>query len=241
VNGINVAIPKIIHRTVPDKTTALMDFCWESVIRHTPDYVHMTHLDGDKYELVADVLPLCEQGAVKADLIRLEVLYQHGGVYLDSDVELFRSLDPLLSNKLFVCAEHDKFLINAIIGCEPKDPLILELLNAQAKIVRDGKMKYPYLIKGEDGQKYAFGPYVFTQVLTGKDSVTVLPARDFLTSAPDEENKDLESTAYGKHHYAGSWMYGQSGFKNSAGIKLKHWLRSVKHQIALRITPGRFR
>lgn len=36
--------------------------------------------------------------AFVSDVIRLKVLYEYGGIYLDTDVELYESLDDLLKN-----------------------------------------------------------------------------------------------------------------------------------------------
>ncbi|MCQ2562710.1 MAG: hypothetical protein MJ158_03815 [Alphaproteobacteria bacterium] len=40
--------------------------------------------------------------AYVADYIRIKVLYEHGGIYFDTDVSVVKSLTPLLKNKCFV-------------------------------------------------------------------------------------------------------------------------------------------
>jgi mannosyltransferase OCH1-like enzyme len=35
------------------------------------------------------------------DLMRYEIIYQHGGIYLDKNVELFKSLDHLTNFRFF--------------------------------------------------------------------------------------------------------------------------------------------
>ena len=42
-----------------------------------------------------------EKWAFVSDYVRLWVLYNEGGIYLDSDVEIIKSLDELLYNKVF--------------------------------------------------------------------------------------------------------------------------------------------
>ena len=48
--------------------------------------------------------------AQKADILRLEILYQFGGIYLDTDVEPVKSIAPLywFSSSMLVCHENDK-------------------------------------------------------------------------------------------------------------------------------------
>jgi mannosyltransferase OCH1-like enzyme len=66
--------------------------------------------------------------AFAADYIRLYALYNYGGIYLDSDVELIRSFDSLLHNKSFIGRETSGDLEAAVIGSIPKIPWIEELL-----------------------------------------------------------------------------------------------------------------
>ena len=40
--------------------------------------------------------------AFVSDYARLDIIYNEGGIYLDTDVELIRSLDTLLSNNSFI-------------------------------------------------------------------------------------------------------------------------------------------
>lgn len=40
-----------------------------------------------------------------SDYARLDIIYNEGGIYLDTDVELIRSLDTLLSNNSFMGME----------------------------------------------------------------------------------------------------------------------------------------
>ena len=40
--------------------------------------------------------------AFVSDFARLKVIYDHGGIYLDTDVELLKPLDPLLENGGFM-------------------------------------------------------------------------------------------------------------------------------------------
>ena len=45
--------------------------------------------------------------ARKSDLLRLQVLYNHGGVYLDTDMECIKPIDELLNGYRFVMCSID--------------------------------------------------------------------------------------------------------------------------------------
>lgn len=56
--------------------------------------------------------------AFAADYIRFYALYNYGGIYLDSDVEVLRSFDPLLGLPYFAGAETAGTIEAAVLGAE---------------------------------------------------------------------------------------------------------------------------
>ena len=81
---------------------------------HSCAYVEEAYAKG-KYAFVADV-------------VRLDMLVRHGGVYLDSDVELLRPLDALLDCGLFLGYESKHYFSTATIGALPGNKLLQSLL-----------------------------------------------------------------------------------------------------------------
>ncbi|MGN0870349.1 MAG: glycosyltransferase family 32 protein [Victivallales bacterium] len=53
--------------------------------------------------------------AFLSDLVRLLVVFKHGGIYLDTDVEVVKSLEPMLEYQAFFGFENNEF-INTGIG-----------------------------------------------------------------------------------------------------------------------------
>ncbi|KAJ3316848.1 hypothetical protein HDU76_001513 [Blyttiomyces sp. JEL0837] len=53
--------------------------------------------------------------AHKADVVRLQILMEYGGIYLDSDVFVYRNLDPLLHHDFVIGKEEDIGAANAVI------------------------------------------------------------------------------------------------------------------------------
>lgn len=68
--------------------------------------------------------------AAQADLLRLEVLYQFGGIYSDCDIEYFKPMEFLKLNphKLTVVEEKGIILNNAFLAAPPKHPVVKELI-----------------------------------------------------------------------------------------------------------------
>jgi hypothetical protein len=63
------------------------------------------------------------------DYVRLKVLYEYGGIYMDTDVEVCKPLDPFLNNKAFSGFENNISIPTGIMGAEKGHPFFKQLLN----------------------------------------------------------------------------------------------------------------
>ena len=71
-----------------------------------------------------------KEWAFLSDYVRLKVLYEYGGIYLDTDVEIRKNFDEkFLENKVFLSFMFNCNLSTAIIGSEPNNKIIKELLD----------------------------------------------------------------------------------------------------------------
>ena len=68
------------------------------------------------------------QYAYASDVARLLVLRDHGGLYLDTDVRMKKSLAPFFDRRTLWSFEYDHFLSTAIMGSVAGHPLITALL-----------------------------------------------------------------------------------------------------------------
>ena len=66
--------------------------------------------------------------AYLSDYVRLQALYEHGGVYLDTDVELLQPIDELADGALHMGYMHNCALGTAVIISPPRHPVIRHLL-----------------------------------------------------------------------------------------------------------------
>lgn len=80
------------------------------------------HLLKQVAQLVGDEQRL----ACASDIIRLELVARFGGVYLDTDVECFAPIDPVLEGvRLFNCDEHGPHFGNYCFGAVPLHPAMV--------------------------------------------------------------------------------------------------------------------
>ena len=67
--------------------------------------------------------------AFVADYCRLWVLYNYGGIYLDTDMEILHDLTPFTCNEAFTGVEDSENIAFGIWGCKPGDQFIKEILD----------------------------------------------------------------------------------------------------------------
>jgi mannosyltransferase OCH1-like enzyme len=67
--------------------------------------------------------------AYVSDFFRLKALYDNGGIYLDTDVKIFKDFEPFLNERMFLGFMFDCTLGTAVIGAEKHNPVIKNLLD----------------------------------------------------------------------------------------------------------------
>lgn len=67
--------------------------------------------------------------AFVSDYIRAWVLYNYGGIYLDTDNIVLGSFDSFLNDRAFVGFENSTFPFTAAFGAEEKHPLVKDILD----------------------------------------------------------------------------------------------------------------
>lgn len=67
--------------------------------------------------------------AFVSDYARLKILYEEGGIYLDSDMYIIKSFDDFLSHDLALGKEDGDFISAGMIACKPNNTYIKDLLD----------------------------------------------------------------------------------------------------------------
>lgn len=205
-------IPKIIHycwlsgEPYPDEIAK----CIESWHKYLPEYEYKlwtkNNFDLEINPWVKEAFEKKKYAAV-SDFIRLKVLYDYGGIYLDSDLEVLRPLDDLLSCKAFTGRESAGRLAAWVFGAEPKNTVIKMFMDdykgRHFLNEKDQREMVPNTISvTRILSSYGIGPEDETQ--TAGD-ITVFSSDYFSPYKPWKKKLDLTSNSYMKHHYAGSW------------------------------------
>lgn len=193
-------IPRVMHRTVPADTSEQVEEWWAQLQRLHPGWEFRTYrepIDPADWPLTGDLWDRCANGAQKAGLIRIEALVHDGGVYVDSDVEPIRSLEPLLQLPAFAGWEDETVVPDAVLGAEPNHPAFVAMLDKARSVIEGG------------GDAWHSGPGVTTETLPGRPDVLLLPPGAFYPwhyLEKHKANSERPPFAFLAHHWHGSWL-----------------------------------
>ena len=128
-------IPKIIHycwfgnKPIPTKEQKCMK-TWQNIL---PEY-KIIRWDENSFDINSN--PFTKEAyrlkkyAFVADYVRLYALTTFGGIYLDTDIEIIRSLDDLLAkHKAFGGFETPNMLQTGVLACEKGNTIFEEFFN----------------------------------------------------------------------------------------------------------------
>lgn len=135
-------------------------------------------------------------GAQLSDLIRLDVVYRYGGIYLDSDVRLLKPLDDLCCHENFFCSEDGYNLTNAVFGASKHSPAIKAIIDKL--LAEEPDWSAPGNV--------TTGPVVFARVLKWRKDVVLLPRETFYPYNWNEPPRPPLITSFGVHEWANSWF-----------------------------------
>jgi inositol phosphorylceramide mannosyltransferase catalytic subunit len=152
--------------------------------------------------------------AERSDILRLELVYRYGGVYVDTDFECLRSLEPLIEDVDFFIADIERGRINnAIVGAIAGHPILDRALDE----IR------PREFFGYD--KEATGPLFLDRVLKGFSDATVF-GKDLFYAQGEEARRH----GYAIHHEANAWK--DARWLRHEVEKERHRVRKARKQAA---------
>lgn len=127
-------IPKLIHycwfghNEIPEKLQKIMS-TWKKMC---PDY-EIVRWDESNYDITKNRYMNQAYDAQKwgfvPDYARLDIIYNYGGIYLDTDVEIVKSFDDLLNDQSFWGYSSYSSILTAIFGAVPYNEQVLRLRN----------------------------------------------------------------------------------------------------------------
>lgn len=226
-------IPKIIH------------YCWfgrnpipaeyqryiESWKKFLPDY-EIKEWNEDNFDV--NIIPFTKEAydvkkyAYVSDYARLKILYAHGGVYFDTDVEVIRNMDDIITSGAWMAVEkhtstpnaEDQVAVGLGFAVEPHNSIIKEVMEYYENthyIFPDGHMEQipivPIVTKVL--RKHGMPAHVDNPIKVG--GITIYPWDYFCPIEFMSSKMELTNNTYTIHHYSATWMSWSDKLKMKKG------------------------
>lgn len=212
MSEIKQTIPKTIHYCWFGKNPKppLIVKCMDSWKKVLPEY-EIIEWNEDNFDVTENryVKEAYEnrKWAFVTDYVRLKVLYEYGGIYLDSDVEVLKPIDEFLSDECFSGFESKDTVPTAIMGSTKGAAFMKELLtyyDDKAFVKPDGSfdMTANTITITNMCKCRGLKPNGKKQTING---FTLYPQRYFCPNSPARIFNKKPIGAYTIHHSMGSW------------------------------------
>ena len=218
-------IPKIIHWCWfgHGQVPPMAQKCIRSWKEKLPDYEikewNEDNFDVNSVRYVSEAYQR-RKFAFVTDYVRLHALYNEGGIYMDSDVEVLRRLDQFHGLPAFTGYESNGACITGIMGSEKGGRWVKDLMDEYQfrQFIRpDGTLdmttnvKYTVRLMQKKGCRLDGTK----EVLPGY--VTIFPQDYFCPKSFKTKRITLTENTYTIHHFAASWW--------DARARCIHWTR----------------
>lgn len=235
-------IPKVIHYVWfgGKPLTPLAERCIASWKRYMPDYEirrwDETTFDVNQSDYIREAYS-CGQWAFASDFARFRIIYDYGGVYLDTDVELIQSLEPILERGPFMACDkwsgttqYPNVATGLGFAAESQNKIIETILERYLTMHFDGGYSGETVVTCVTDILKTVGlrPIDSIQNVGG---ISIYPKVYFCPF--DYMNRlDIRPETVAIHHYAGSWISQRNLIKRKIaevlGHRVTHWIIKIK-------------
>ncbi len=186
--------------------------CLESWKRFFPDYRiiewNESNFDINCCDYVREAYE-AKKWAFVSDYARFKILYEEGGVYFDTDVEVIRSFDDIITRGNFMGVENKVSAVNPGLGLAvaPGLGLVKEILDAYAQsyfLNDDGTYNLTTIVERTTKIIKSHGLRNINEIQTIAD-ITIYPKEYFCPMDYASGKITLTENTYSIHHYSGSW------------------------------------
>lgn len=155
--------------------------------------------------------------AFVSDYARFWILYHNGGIYLDTDVEIIRSMKPIINKGAFMGSEikttdtlWPQINSGLGIGCTEMHPIykeILEQYNHSHFILKSGCVNYTTVVERVTNVFIKHG-LKQTETIQECEGITIYPPDFFCPKSYIDRKIHITHNTVSIHHYDASWMSG---------------------------------
>lgn len=189
----------------------LAEKCIESWKKYCPDY-EIIEWNENNFDFRNNSYALeayrNKKWAFVSDYARLKILFEEGGIYMDTDVELLQSLNDFLDYKLFFGFEAVDRISTGIIGAEKNNADIKKLLESydtRSFVNKDGTLDLTTNVEIITNYFVRKG-LCLNNIKQNLDDVMFFPCEFFCPKDYETKKINITKNSYAIHHFDGSWI-----------------------------------
>ncbi len=222
-------IPKKIHYFWfgHGKKGELFQKCYQSWKEYAPDFEiiewNESNCDVNECDYVKEAYEN-KKWAFVADYFRIKILKEHGGIYVDTDVEFKKHIHCLLLNKVFFAFETNN--VNAaIFGCVPNANIINEVYNSY--------LNDKFINEDGDFKTFITIPIRLSKILKKNTEIKLdgheqLLKDDIKIYSADVLTVDMYNNRnIAEHHYEATWWDAKYGIQSYKYNVLQYYFGNV--------------
>ncbi len=222
--------------------------CIESWKKYCPDYEiiewNESNYDVHKNKYMSQAYENKKWGFVP-DYARLDIIYEHGGIYLDTDVEIIKPLDGLLELEAFAGVEHNSeyVALGLGFGAHSNNPTIKAIRDYYNSLlfVKNGELDITPAPKVNNVVLKELG-YIYSEDITKCDSLTVFPSEYFCPMDYITGETDITDNTVSIHHYTSSWYDEEQSYALSLKKKyIKFLPRNIAAVCAVAVSKLKYK
>lgn len=206
----NPLIPRKIHyiwfgsKEIPDDEKLYIKG-WQKL---NPDFEiirwNESNYDIEKHEWTRRAFEEGDYGSASA-YARIDIVYSHGGIYFDTDVELIRPLNDFLYHNAFFAYGHANYIENGSgFGAEKNSSIVSKLLSKYNSLNIPKELTTRQQVVGL-ARVYSEAGLVVDGRFSCIDGVAFYPREFFSAFSPLTKETRITDNTVGVHHFAGNW------------------------------------
>ena len=230
-------IPKTIHYCWfgGNDKPKLVKKCIQSWYKFCPGF-RIIEWNDNNFDLSSAPLFVRQAASMKkwafvTDYVRLRIIYEQGGVYLDTDVELLKPLDPFLSERAYFGFEFTNGIATGLgFGAERKCEILKDLMasyETTSFIQEDGLIDSTVCVKKDTAVFMGYGLILNNQEQILDNGIHIYPS-DYFCPGRWKGIMNVTDNTVSIHWYASTW-YDEKGKRNAKKSRRKELKVHIMH------------
>ncbi|WP_431425346.1 glycosyltransferase family 32 protein [Bacteroides hominis] len=239
-------IPKTIHycwfgrNSIPTEYQRYIE-TWK---KHFPNY-EIKEWNENNYDI--NCIPFSKEAyevgkyAYVSDYARLRILYENGGVYFDTDVEVIKPMHDILQKGNYFAFEKNinqpiaAINVNPGLGfaCEPRHPIIKEIMEfyeTHHYIYPDGHREQIPIVPITTEVLKRHGLVTSNKPIEIEGNFTIYPWEYFCPMEYQSNQIEITSNTHTIHHYTATWM----SWSDKLKMKKGYWAAKIKRLFSIK-------